>query len=82
MQANLPYRTAEHVVGRQLKNGEMSSELGTNYRSALDNVLRLYNRSDLHVTDLEADSEFKPLLEPLQDDMDITMTFSSPQEQL
>ena len=77
---NIMHRTAEHAAGRQLKNGEMSSELGTNYRSALDNALRLHNRSDLFVTDLEADSEFKPLLEPLQDDMDITMTFSSPQD--
>ena len=58
----------------------MNSELATNYRSVLDNVFRLYNKAGFDVKYLEADSEFKPLLEPLQDELDIDMTFADPQD--
>ena len=65
-------RTAEFVAGRQLKSGGMNSELATNYRSVLDNVFRLCNKAGFDVKCLEADSEFKPLLEPLQDELNMS----------
>ena len=58
----------------------MNSELATNHRSVLDNVFRLCNKAGFDVKYLEADSEFKPLLEPLQDELDIDMTFADPQD--
>ena len=73
---------AEHVVGRKIKNGEMSSELGTSCGSPPDDVFRLCNRADFHAKRSEADGEFKPPSEPLQDNMDITMTFASPQDHI
>ena len=77
---NIMCRAAEHVAGRQLKSGGMSSELETNCRSVLGNVFRLCNRAGFGVRHLEADSEFKPLLEPLQDESNIDMTFADPQD--
>ena len=58
----------------------MNSELATNCRSVLDNVFRLCNKAGFDVKYLEAGSEFKPLLEPLQDELDIDMTFADPQD--
>ena len=43
----------------------------------MDNVFRLCNKAGFDVKCLEADSEFKPLLEPLQDELDIDMTFAA-----
>ena len=37
---NIMFRTVEYVAGRQLMNGGMSSELETNHRSVLDDVLK------------------------------------------
>ena len=37
-------------------------------------------QTGFNVRCLEADSEFKPLLEPLQDELDIDMTFADPQD--
>ena len=43
-------------------------------------VFGLCNKAGFDVRCLEADSEFKPLLEPLQDELNIDMTFADPQD--
>ena len=45
------------------------------FYSALDKVLRVYNAAGFLVTTIHADNQFKPLFEPIKDDLDIDMDY-------
>jgi hypothetical protein len=50
------------------------------YRSALNNVFRIYNRAGFQITTIHCDNEYQPLMSELQNDFDISMNYASPQE--
>ena len=50
------------------------------YRSALDAVFCIYSHAGFQITTIKADQEFKPLLDEIKDDLNITMNYSSAQE--
>ena len=60
------------------KKGEMYTE--TTLRAALDDILRLYNRSDIYVTRIHADNEFKSVFREFDETWDVYFNYSSPQE--
>lgn len=45
--------------------------------AALDKMLRFYNQHGFYVREIRADNEFRSLLEPLQDNLDVQMNFSN-----
>ena len=67
---NIMYRTAQPLEDKS----------PTAYRSALDTIFRIYNHSGFKITTIKADQEFKPILNDIKDDLDITMNFASAQE--
>ena len=50
------------------------------YRSALDQVLRTYNARGFRISMIYCNNKYKPLFEPIQDEMDITMNYASAHE--
>ena len=46
------------------------------YRSALDQVLQAYNARGFCISTIYCNNEYKPLFEPIQDKMDITMNYA------
>ena len=66
---SLYYRTALHLPTRQLKD----------LHESLDAALRLYNAAGFSITKVYCDGEFRPMMDPVADDMDITMEYSAPQ---
>ena len=67
---NIMYRTAEWIPKQTSKT----------YRSVLDTVFRLYNHAGFQITKIHCDNEFRPLMNELQDNYNITMNYSNPQE--
>jgi hypothetical protein len=67
---NIMYRTAEWLPNR-------SAEA---YRSALDNVFRVYNIASFRITSIHCDNEFQPLMSKLQDIYNVCMNYANPQE--
>ena len=63
---HLCYRTATFVPSKQ----------PSAYRSVLDEVFRLYNGAGFRVTTIRCDREFKPLMDPIKDDLDIVMEYN------
>ena len=50
------------------------------YRSALDTVFRVYNNAGFRIKMIKADQEFRPILDEIKDELDITMNYASAQE--
>ena len=42
-----------------------------NIRGGLEAVIRLYNKADFKIAELECDGEFRPLIEAMADDLDV-----------
>ena len=64
------YRTAQPIV----------SKTPEDYRSAIDVIFRLYNDAGFTISTIKADNEFKPLMNPIKDDLDVTMNYAAAQE--
>ena len=47
---------------------------------ALDQVLRMYNGNNFQIKRLICDGEFKPIFDPVKDEMDVTMKYTAPNE--
>jgi len=45
--------------------------------AALDKMLQFYNQHGFYVKEIRADNEFRSILEPIQDNLDIPMNFSN-----
>ena len=58
----------------------MLMQMAEAYRSALDEVFHMYNHAGFHITSIQADQEFKPLLNPIKDDLGIQMKYANAQE--
>ena len=67
---NIKYRTIQWLPTRTAKD----------YRSVLDIVFRQYNKAGFRIGTIHCDSEFKPIMDDLQDDLDIEMNYASAQE--
>ena len=63
------YRTCYHIANKSMSE----------YRRVLDIVFRLYNYAGFRVTSIACDNEFKPLMDPLKDDLNIRMDYCAPQ---
>ena len=64
---SIMYRTAQ----------PLENKTPTVYRSALDKIFRLYNTAGFRIKMIKADQEFKPILDGIKDDLDITMNYAS-----
>ena len=67
---NLYYRTA-HYVRHQ------TPEV---YQTALTDVIRVYNRAGLRVSRIHADNEFRAVLEPIRDVLELDINYANPQD--
>ena len=67
---NLYYRTAQFIAHETIQE----------YKTALTSVINCYNKGGFRVARIHADNEFRPLLEPLQEEFRIEMNFANPQE--
>ena len=50
------------------------------YKDLLSEVIRLYNRGGFTVKYINADNEFRPLVEPLADEFEVEFNFTNPQD--
>ena len=50
------------------------------YYQALDIVLRKYNKANFRITRVRCDGEFKPMMDPISDDLDVEMDYTSADE--
>ena len=50
------------------------------YRSAIDTIFRLYNSAKFQIKIIKADRAFKPIMNPIKDDLDIEMNYTAAQE--
>jgi hypothetical protein len=67
---NIMYRTAQFL----------KSQTTETYKESLNAIIRLYNKGGFRVSTIHADNAFRPLIQDLQDDFDIDMKFSNPNE--
>ena len=67
---NLYYRTAQFIP----------HETTEQYKTALTSVIRCYNVGGFRIAKIHADNEFRPLLEPLQDEFRVEINFANPQD--
>jgi hypothetical protein len=67
---SIMYRTFEWVESQTPKS----------YRSALNNVFRIYNRAGFKIKTIHCDNEYQPLIGILQDEFEVAMNYASPQE--
>jgi len=67
---NILYRTCKDI-----KNQTCDA-----YRSALDNVFRIYNLAGFCIKAIHCDNEFRPLMDPLSTDYEVSMNYASAQE--
>jgi hypothetical protein len=51
-----------------------------NYRAALHEVFKIYNKAGFYVKEIRCDNEFKPLQGILQETYRISVNFANPQE--
>ena len=65
----LYYRTAQFLPTRTTPD----------LYKAIDQVLRLYNSNGFHVSKVYCDNEWKPIMDPVKDDMNLDMEYSAPQ---
>ncbi len=61
------YRTSTHLP----------AENADAHYKALNRTLRIYNHNGFRVTKIECDGKFKPIMDPVCDDMDIEMEYSN-----
>ena len=64
------YRTSSWIPSQTVKA----------YRSELIKIFRIYNTAGFLVTEIYCDNEFRPLVESLQDEFNISVNFAAPQE--
>ena len=64
------YRTAQWVPSREMQD----------YRSVLENILRIYKRAGLPVKTIFSDNEFCPLLDPMRASHGFDTNYAAPQE--
>ena len=62
----LYYRTALYLKTRTNKD----------LYSALDEVLRMYNSSGFTISKIYADNEFKPIMDPVKDELEVDMGYA------
>ena len=58
----------------------MRSQKASDFRSSIDQVFRIYNAAGFQITTLHCDRQFKPIMDEIKDDLDITMNYYSAQE--
>jgi len=67
---NIMYRTAQWVKNQ-------TAEV---YRDALIQVFRVYNTGGFKITTIHCDNEFRPLMEQISNEFQVTMNYANPQE--
>jgi hypothetical protein len=45
--------------------------------SALDQILRFYNGAGYTIKEIRCDREFRPLMDPIKDELDVDMVYSN-----
>ena len=56
----------------------MPNQTAVQYKDELSGVIRYYNRAGLRIECIHADNEFRPLLEPIQDEFQVQFNFANP----
>ena len=67
---NLQYRTTQFIK-------QQTPEV---YRQVLEQIFRVYNTGGFQVTTQRCDNKFRPLIEPLDNDIHVGMNFANAQE--
>ena len=67
---HIQYRTAQYV----------KHQTAIAYREALGQIFRIYNAGGFRITMIHCDNEFRPLVEPLENEFNVAMNFANPQE--
>jgi hypothetical protein len=67
---NIMYRTTEWIPNQTSKS----------YRSALDNVFRLYNLAGFNIKYIHCDNEYQSLMNELQEAYNVRMNYANAQE--
>ena len=67
---NIKYCTIKHVPNKKLDT----------YRSVIDRVLQLYNTGGFYIKKICCNNEYKEMMEPIKDDLDIDMDYVPAQE--
>ena len=67
---NIKYRTATYLPNKKMET----------YKLQLKDIAKLYNKGGFVISQIKADNEFKPLIGPLEDELDTTMDFANPQD--
>ena len=67
---NLYYRTAHYIQ-------QQTSEC---YKTTLMEVVRIYNRAGMRVSRIHADNEFRAVIDPIRDDLDLDVNYANPQD--
>ena len=62
---HLHYHTIEHIPNCQ----------SSTYRSVIDRIFRLYNAAGFYIKKIRCDIEFKNLMEPIKDNLEIKMDY-------
>jgi hypothetical protein len=65
---NIYYRTATYMPRQTIDQ----------YKDELKGIIRYYNKAGIRVDYIHADNEFRPLLDPLQDEFQIQFNFANP----
>ena len=60
---NIYYRTASY----------MPQQTADQYKDELKQIVRYYNKAGLRIECIHADNEFRPLLEPMQDEFESSL---------
>ena len=67
---NLKYRTCCFIPDREVSS----------YWTALDTIFTLYNAQGYNITEIHADQEFKPVLNPIKHDLNIRVVYAPSQQ--
>ena len=70
MSRNIMYRTEQWV----------KNQTADVYRDNLTQVFRVYNTGGFKIKTIHCDNEFRPLMEPLSNEFQVTMNYANPQE--
>ena len=66
----IQYRTAQYV----------KHQTAANYHEVSGDIFRIYNVGGFRIMQIFCDNEFRPLVDPLQDEFSVAINFANPQE--
>ena len=69
---------SEHLYYQTIKWVRVQTSDG--YRSVLDNVFQIYNRTEFYIKQIWCNNQFKPFMNPIKDNKEIDMDYIPAQQ--